>query len=53
MTVTFGIGALALSTTMAGITYFTARQFFLSERQTAILRQAFVNASLARSRCAR
>jgi len=49
VTVTFGLGALALSATMAGLTYFTARQFILNERQTAILRQAYVNASLARS----
>lgn len=34
---------------MAGLTYFTARQFILNERQTAILRDAYVNASLARS----
>jgi hypothetical protein len=31
---------------MAGITYFTARQSFLNERQTADQRQAFANASL-------
>src|ERR1700690_1446906 len=49
VTVTFGLGALALSATMAGVTYFTARQFILRERETAILRQAYVNASLARS----
>jgi signal transduction histidine kinase len=47
--VTFGLGALALSATMAGLTYFTARQFTVHERETAILRQAYVNASLARS----
>jgi two-component system sensor histidine kinase MtrB len=44
--VTFAIGALALSTIMAGITYFAARQSFLSERQTTDQRQAFANASL-------
>ncbi|HLI72740.1 MAG TPA: HAMP domain-containing sensor histidine kinase [Acidimicrobiales bacterium] len=49
VTVTFGLGALALSATMAGLTYFTARQFVLNERQSAILRQAYVNASLART----
>src|ERR1700722_1613026 len=49
VTVTFGLGALALSASMAGITYFTARQFILRERESAILRQAYVNASLARS----
>jgi len=49
VTVTFGLGALALSATMAGLTYFTARQFILRERENAILRQAYVNASLARS----
>jgi two-component system sensor histidine kinase MtrB len=49
VTVTFGLGALVLSATMAAITYFTARQFILHERETAILRQAYVNASYARS----
>src|ERR1700691_1945898 len=49
VTVTFGLGALALSATMAGLTYFTARQFILHERETGILRQAYVNAALARS----
>ena len=49
VTFTFGLGALVLSATLAGLTYFTARQFILNERQTAILRQAYVNASLARS----
>ncbi len=46
VTATFAIGALALSTLMAGITYFAARQSFLNERQTADQRQAFANASL-------
>ena len=46
VTATFAIGALALSTIMAGITYFTARQSFLNERQTTDQRQAFANASL-------
>ena len=46
VTATFAIGAFALSTIMAGITYFTARQSFLNERQTADQRQAFANASL-------
>lgn len=46
---TFGLGALALSALMAGLTYFTARQYILNERQTAILRQAYVNASYVRS----
>jgi two-component system sensor histidine kinase MtrB len=46
VTATFAIGALALSTIMAGITYFTARQSFLNERQSTDQRQAFANASL-------
>jgi signal transduction histidine kinase len=44
--VTFAVGAFILSTIMAGVTYFTARQSFLNERQTAAQRQAFANASL-------
>jgi two-component system, OmpR family, sensor histidine kinase MtrB len=46
VTATFAIGAFALSTIMAGITYFAARQSFLNERQGADQRQAFANASL-------
>ena len=46
VTAAFAIGAFALSTMMAGITYFAARQTFLNERQTASQRQAFANASL-------
>lgn len=49
VTVTFGLGALALSAVMGGLTYFTARQYILNQRQTAILRQAYVNASYVRS----
>jgi signal transduction histidine kinase len=46
VTLAFAIGAFALSTLMAGITYFTARQNLLGERQSAAQRQAFANASL-------
>lgn len=46
VTLTFAIGAFSLSAVMAGITYFTARQTFLSERQSAAQRQAFANAAL-------
>ena len=42
LTVTFGLGALALSASMAGLTYFTARQFTLSQRQQADVRQTFL-----------
>ena len=49
VTLTFAIGALGLSTVMAGITYFTARQTFLSERQAAQQRQAFANAALVQN----
>ncbi len=49
MTATFAIGAFALSALMAGITYFTVRQSFLNERQSADQRQAFANASLIQS----
>ena len=45
LTVTFGLGALALSASMAGLTYFTARQFSISERQDADVRLSFVNAT--------
>ncbi len=49
VTATFAIGAFALSTLMAGITYFSVRQSFLNERQGADQRQAFANASLIQS----
>ena len=46
---TFAVGAFGLSALMAGITYFTARQTFLNERQSAEQRQAFANAALVQS----
>ncbi|MHB1789282.1 MAG: HAMP domain-containing sensor histidine kinase [Acidimicrobiales bacterium] len=49
VTAAFAVGALALSALMAGLTYFTARQAFLNERQGANQRQAFVNASLIKN----
>jgi signal transduction histidine kinase len=49
VTAAFALGALALSVALSTLTYFTARQYFLSERQTAVLRQAYVNANLARA----
>ena len=49
VTAAFGVGAFVLSAMMSGITYFAARQSFLSERQTAVQHQAFVNASLVQS----
>jgi signal transduction histidine kinase len=49
VTAAFGVGAFALSAMMSGITYFAARQSFLNERQTAVQRQAFVNASLVQN----
>jgi signal transduction histidine kinase len=49
VTAAFALGALVLSVALSTLTYFTARQYFLSERQTAVLRQAYVNANLARA----
>ena len=49
VTAAFTIGALVLSTLMAGITYFTARQTLLSDRESAEQRQAFANASIIQS----
>jgi two-component system, OmpR family, sensor histidine kinase MtrB len=45
LTVTIGLGALALAVSMAGLTYFTARQFTLNQRQNADTRQTFSNAN--------
>ena len=49
VTLTFAIGAFALSAVMAGITYFAARQSFLNEHQSTDQRQAFANASLIKN----
>ncbi len=49
VTAAFAIGAFVLSTLMAGITYFTARQTLLNDRQSAVQRQAFANASFVQS----
>jgi signal transduction histidine kinase len=49
VTATFAIGAFALSALMAGITYFTARQSYLNERQGADQRQTFANALLVQN----
>jgi two-component system, OmpR family, sensor histidine kinase MtrB len=45
VTATFAVGAFVLSALLAGITYFSARQAFVNERQSASQHQAFVNAS--------
>jgi len=45
--VTFGLGALVLSASMAALTYLTVRQILLSQHETAIVRQAVANATLA------
>jgi two-component system sensor histidine kinase MtrB len=49
VTLTFAIAAFGLSALMAGITYYTARATFLSERQAAEQRQAFANAALVQN----
>jgi two-component system, OmpR family, sensor histidine kinase MtrB len=45
----FGLGALLLSFSMGGLSYFTTRHFLLAERETAAQHQAFANAALVRS----
>jgi len=49
VTVMFGVGALLLSASMGGLSYFTTRHFLVSERENASLHQAYVNASLLRN----
>ena len=49
VTVTFAVGAFVLSALLAGITYFSARQAFVNERQSASQHQAFVNASFVQN----
>jgi signal transduction histidine kinase len=45
----FVLGALALSFSMGGLSYFTTRHFLLAERESAAQHQAFANATLLRS----
>jgi len=49
ITAIFGLGALLLSISMGGLSYFTTRHFLLAERESAALHQAFANATLVRS----
>jgi two-component system, OmpR family, sensor histidine kinase MtrB len=49
ITAVFGLGALLLSGSMGGLSYFTARHFLLAERESAAQHQAFANATLIRS----
>ena len=45
----FVVGALALSFSMGGLSYFTTRHFLVAERVSAAQHQAFANATLLRS----
>ena len=49
ITAIFGLGALLLSISMGGLSYFTTRHFLLAERESAAQHQAFANATLVRS----
>ncbi len=49
VTFVFGAGALVLSAIMGGLSYFTAKHFLISERQTASLHQAYASATLVRT----
>jgi two-component system, OmpR family, sensor histidine kinase MtrB len=49
ITAIFGLGALLLSFSMGGLSYFTTRHFLLAERETAAQNQAFANALVVRS----
>ena len=49
ITAIFGLGALLLSFTMGGISYFTTRHFLLAERESAAQTQTFANALVVRS----
>jgi two-component system, OmpR family, sensor histidine kinase MtrB len=49
VTVMFALGALLLSVSMGGLSFFTARHFLVSERQNASLHQAYVNAQYIRT----
>ncbi|MGP0032889.1 MAG: ATP-binding protein [Acidimicrobiales bacterium] len=49
ITAIFVLGALVLSFSMGGLSYFTTRHFLLAERETTDQHQAFANAALIRS----
>lgn len=49
VTAAFGVGALLVSTALAAITYETARQYLLNERQSTAVHQTYVNAALVRT----
>jgi two-component system sensor histidine kinase MtrB len=49
ITAIFGLGALLLSISMGGLSYFTTRHFLLAERESAAQHQAFANAIVIRS----
>jgi signal transduction histidine kinase len=49
ITAIFGLGALVLSFSMGGLSYFTTRHFLLAERESAAQSQAFANALVVRS----
>jgi signal transduction histidine kinase len=49
ITAIFGLGALLLSFSMGGLSYFTTRHFLLAERESAAQNQAFANALVVRS----
>jgi two-component system, OmpR family, sensor histidine kinase MtrB len=49
ITAIFVLGALVLSFSVGGLSYFTTRHFLLAERESAAQHQAFANATLIRS----
>ena len=49
ITAIFGLGALLLSFSMGGLSYFTTRHFLVAERESAAQNQAFANALAVRS----
>jgi signal transduction histidine kinase len=49
VTAIFVLGALVLSLSMGGLSYFTTRHFLLAERESAAQRQAFSSAAVVRS----
>ncbi|MDQ1500057.1 MAG: hypothetical protein QOI86_3397, partial [Actinomycetota bacterium] len=48
VTLAFAGGALTLSAALSGVSYGLVRNYLVDQTQTAALREAFVNASLAR-----
>lgn len=52
VTMAFALGALILSGAMSGLSYGLVRNYLLDQREKSVIREAYLNASIARDRLA-